>query len=207
MDKKSHWEKAYAAGAPERLGWYQQHLQASLELIERTGVGKKARLIDVGGGASTMIDDLIDRGFEGVTVLDLAGTALSLAQSRLGGLASKVNWIEGDISSVGLPPAHYDIWHDRAVFHFLTAAEDRKNYMEQLKRSLAPDGHVILGVFSLDAPPRCSGLDVQRYSVELLLQEMDAEFTLKEHRFEQHVTPGGVRQMYLYCRFQAGFSR
>jgi SAM-dependent methyltransferase len=207
MSRKSHWEAAYSAKAPEQLGWYRPHLSASLELIERTGAGKKARLIDVGGGASTLVDDLIDRGFECVTVLDLSLTALSLAQSRLGGLAPKVNWIEGDITSGGLPPAHYDIWHDRAVFHFLTAAEDRKSYLEQMKRSLAPGGHVILGVFSLDAPPRCSGLDVQRYSVDLLQQEMDAGFTLKEHRFEQHVTPGGVRQMYLYCRFHAGFSR
>jgi SAM-dependent methyltransferase len=207
MDQKSHWEKAYAAGAPERLGWYKQHLRTSLELIERTGIDRKARLIDVGGGASTLVDDLVELGFEDVTVLDLSGKALSLAQSRLGSHASKVRWLEGDIASAELPPARYELWHDRAVFHFLTAAEDRRDYMEQLMRSLTAAGHVILGVFSLDAPPRCSGLEVQRYSVELLQQEIGAGFTLKEHRFEEHVTPGGVRQVYLYGRFQAGFSR
>ena len=204
MDKKLHWDKAYAAGSPERLGWYRPHLSASLELIERTGIDKKARFIDVGGGASTLVDDLLDQGFENVTVFDLSVTALSLTRSRLGDRASQVTWLEGDITSAELPPAHYELWHDRAVFHFLTAADDRQSYMEQLKRSLAPGGHVVLGVFSLDAPPRCSGLDVQRYSVELLQREIGTDFALKEHRLEEHVTPGGVRQMYLYCRFRKG---
>jgi SAM-dependent methyltransferase len=207
MDRKLHWDKAYAAGAPERLGWHRPHLSASLELIECTGIDKKARFIDVGGGASTLVDDLLNRRFEEITVFDLSITALSLAQSRLGGRASKVTWIEGDITSVELPPAHYDLWHDRAVFHFLTAADDRRSYMQQLKRSLTPGGHVVLGVFSLDAPPRCSGLDVQRYSVELLQREIGADFALREHRLEEHVTPGGVKQIYLYGRFQACFSR
>jgi SAM-dependent methyltransferase len=200
---KLHWEKAYAAGAPERLGWYKHHLETSLELIAGTGVDPRAGLIDVGGGASTLVDDLVDRGFEDLTVLDLSGRALSLAHARLGSRASKVQWIEGDIVSVELPPARYELWHDRAVFHFLTAAEERRGYMEQLRRSLRPAGHLVLGVFSPAAPPRCSGLEVRRYSTELLEQEIGAGFTLKEQRFEEHVTPGGVRQMYLYARFQS----
>ena len=204
MDKKLHWDKAYAVGAPERLGWYRPHLSASLELIERTGIDKKVRLIDVGGGASTLVDDLVDLGFEEVSVFDLSRTAMSLAKSRLGDRASQVTWLEGDITSAELPPAHYDLWHDRAVFHFLTAADDRRSYMQQLKRALSPGGHVVLGVFSLEAQPRCSGLDVQRYSVELLQREIGADFALKEYRLEEHVTPGGVRQMYLYCCFRKG---
>lgn len=202
-DLKIHWEKAYAAGAPERLGWYQRHLQTSLELIAGTGVDVRAGLIDVGGGASTLVDDLVDRGFEDVSVVDLSGKALSLAQARLGSRASKVRWIEGDIAAVELPPARYELWHDRAVFHFLTAAEQRRGYIEQLRRSLRPTGHLLLGVFSLDAPPRCSGLEVRRYSPELLQQEIGAGFCLKEQRLEEHVTPGGVRQIYLYARFQS----
>jgi SAM-dependent methyltransferase len=160
MDRKIHGDKAYAAGAPERLEWYRTHLSASLELIERTGIEKKAWLIDVGGGTSTLVDDLLDRRFEAITVLDLSGTALSLTRSRLGDRASQVTWIEGDITSAELSPAHYELWHDRAVFHFLTAAGDRRRYIQQLKRSLTPGGHVVLGVFSLDAPTRCTGLAV-----------------------------------------------
>jgi SAM-dependent methyltransferase len=202
MDKKNHWEAAYAAGAPERLGWYQQHLRTSLELIGGTRIDGKAGLIDVGGGACTLVDDLVELGFENVTVLDLSGTALCLARSRLGGRASKVKWLEGDITLAELPPAHYDLWHDRAVLHFLTAAEDRERYLGQLKRSLKPAGHVILGVFALDAPPRCSGLEVRRYTPEALAEEIGGGFELLEQRRELHVTPGGVEQPYLYCRFR-----
>ncbi len=202
MTSKSHWENVYTKSSAKRVGWYRQHLQTSLEMIAATGAGLEARVIDIGGGAATLVDDLLGYGYERITVLDWSGAALSLTRSRLGNLASKVQWIEGDVKNVELPPDHYDIWHDRAVFHFLTDAADRRKYMDKLQRSLSGDGHVVIATFAPEAPPKCSGLNVQRYTPELLQIELGENFALEAQKPELHVTPGGVKQMYWYCRFR-----
>ncbi len=202
MKSKSHWENVYSTKSAEHVGWYKPYLHTSLAMIANTAVGTNARIIDVGGGASTLVDDLLGQGYEQITILDLSSAALSVARSRLGAAAAKVKWIEDDIRAVQLPPAHYDIWHDRAVFHFLTKADDRQQYIENMQRSLKGDGHVIIAAFSPEAPPKCSGLDVQRYTPELLQNELGENFALQEHKSELHLTPGGVEQMYVYCRFR-----
>ncbi|PMR68464.1 class I SAM-dependent methyltransferase [Halomonas heilongjiangensis] len=202
MTTKPHWERLYATKPSHRLGWYEPSLQTSLALIRRTGVTRAAPIIDVGGGASTLVDDLLEAGFEDLTVLDIAAAALAQARARLGERAGRVRWIEGDVTDVILPDDHYAIWHDRAVFHFLTDAEDRTRYVDRLWRALTAGGHIVIATFAPEAPPTCSGLAVVRYTPEGLHRELGASLTLREHHQALHVTPGGVEQRYLYCRFQ-----
>lgn len=202
MDYKAHWETVYATKAPTAVGWYEPHLDLSLEFIVYSGVSPEGQLIDVGGGASTLVDDLLARGFRHITLLDISGTALTVAKARLGKRAGDVVWIEGDITQVTLPSFYYDLWHDRAVFHFLTGAEDRRNYVEALHQALKPGGHSIIATFGPEAPPQCSGLDVIRYGPEHLHKEVGDSFELLESRSEIHLTPAGISQPYLYCHFR-----
>jgi ubiquinone/menaquinone biosynthesis C-methylase UbiE len=202
MEPKAHWDNLYSALHPEKLGWYEPHLRVSLDMISAARIDREARIIDIGGGASTLVDDLLARGFEHITVLDLSQAALSLARVRLGGQAGKVRWLKADITSASLPANHFDLWHDRAVFHFFTNGADREKYVKTMRRSVTAHGHIIIGAFSLQAPPKCSGLEVRRYSPELLHRELGEDLELYEHKCEAHVTPGGVEQMYVYCRFQ-----
>ncbi|HEY7534447.1 MAG TPA: class I SAM-dependent methyltransferase [Thermodesulfobacteriota bacterium] len=201
VDSKSHWENIYTTKTPTQLSWYQDHLQISLKLIEQTDIDKTAYIIDVGGGASTLIDDLLDRGFVHVTVLDISSIALKAAQTRLGSQANLVTWMEADITQVILPHHSYDLWHDRAIFHFLTRTEDRQRYIETVKRSLKPHGHVIIGTFAPDGSPKCSGLDIVRYSPQSLHDEFGNEFDLIESASVVHVTPSGTKQKFIYCNF------
>ncbi len=202
MNLKAHWEQAYSNRPPEQLGWYRPHLDASLALIESAGLRPDQPLIDVGGGASTLVDDLLARGYRRITVADLSDAALDRARRRLGQRADLVTWVSVDIRHAELPAGGYDLWHDRAVFHFLTAAEDRAAYLSRLRYALAPDGQAVFGVFAPDAPPRCSGLDGRRYSAEMLRDEIGKGFVLAEQRDEPHTTPGGVAQHYFCCRFR-----
>jgi SAM-dependent methyltransferase len=202
MDLKAHWEQAYANRPPEQLGWYRPRLESSLALIAAVGLQKDQPLIDVGGGASTLVDDLLALGYERITVADLSDAALERARRRLGDRAEAVTWMSADMLTAELPATGYDLWHDRAVFHFLTAAADRAAYLAQLRHALAPGGQAIFGVFAPEAPPRCSGLEVRRYSLDALREEVGPGFVLAEHRFEAHTTPGGVAQRYLYCCFR-----
>ncbi|MFY0990631.1 class I SAM-dependent methyltransferase [Halomonas sp. C05BenzN] len=202
MTTKPHWERLYATKPSERLGWYEPSLRSSLALIRRTGVSRTAPIIDVGGGAATLVDDLLEAGFEDLTVLDIAAAALAQSRARLGERADRVRWLEGDVTDVILPDDHYAIWHDRAVFHFLTSAEDRARYVDRLWRALVTGGHIVIATFAPEAPPTCSGLDVVRYTPEGLHQALGASLILHEHHQALHVTPGGVEQRYLYCRFQ-----
>ena len=201
MDLKAHWEQVYATRAPEAVSWYQANPALSLALIAATGVGKDARLMDVGGGASTLVDKLLEAGFAHVTVLDISPTAMRRAQERLGPEARRVQWIEADIRTAQLP-VPVDLWHDRAVFHFLTEAEDRVRYLAVLQRAVPPGGHVIIAAFAPEAPPKCSGLPVRRYDAEALQRELGGAFELAEARTEVHRTPGGVVQPFLYARFR-----
>jgi SAM-dependent methyltransferase len=202
MNLKAHWEQAYASRPPEQLGWYRPHLEASLALIAAAGLRPDQPLIDVGGGASTLVDDLLALGYERITVADLSDAALERSHRRLGERGDAVTWMSADVLTAELPTGHYAVWHDRAVFHFLTAAADRAAYLAQLRHALAPEGQAVFGVFAPEAPPRCSGLEVRRYSPEALREEVGPGFVLAEHRLEAHTTPGGVAQRYLYCRFK-----
>jgi len=199
MEPKNHWEQVYSTKAADHVSWYQEHAEQSLRLIRATGVPKYASIIDVGGGASTLVDDLIKGGYHALTVLDLSGAALSAAKKRLGSYADKVRWLEADIRNVELPPHAYDVWHDRAVFHFLTSPEDRHAYVATVLRAVKPGGHVIVATFAEDGPTQCSGLPVMRYSASELHAEFGAPFTLIRHEKEEHQTPSGTVQRFVYC--------
>ncbi len=202
MSRREHWEQVYSSKPSERLGWYKPRLQTSLEWISALGLDRDAPVIDVGGGASTLVDDLLERGYTAITVLDLAESALDLIKARLGERRTAVTWLCGDITLLELPENAYELWHDRAVLHFLTEQEDQERYRENLCRALRPGGHIIIGTFAPEAPPRCSGLPVQRYDLERIQQKLGRDFELQRHTKEMHVTPGGVEQMYLYCEFR-----
>jgi len=202
MSQKDHWEQVYSTKPTEKLGWYKPHLQTSLSWIRGLSLAVDATIIDVGGGASTLINDLLDAGYRSITVLDISEKALSLVKTRLGKKAELVTWLDGDITSVDLPTHYYELWHDRAVFHFLTVLEQQRKYRDNLLKALKPGGHLIIGTFAPEAPPKCSGLLVQRYSPEQLENTLGGEFELKRHHKELHITPGGVEQMYLYCYFR-----
>jgi SAM-dependent methyltransferase len=202
MSQKKHWEQVYSSKQTEKLGWYEPHLQISLNWIKKLGLTVDAQIIDVGGGASTLVDDLLDAGYRTITVLDISEKALSSIKARLGKKAELVTWLDGDITSVDLPTHCFELWHDRAVFHFLTVQEQQRKYRNNLIEALKPGGHLIIGTFAPEAPSMCSGLPVQRYSPEQLENVLGGDFKLMRHHKELHITPGGVEQMYLYCHFQ-----
>ena len=202
MNTKEHWEDVYENNSIEDLGWFRPRLETSLEWIREYAPGKDASIIDVGGGASSLTDDLAVEFSGPLTVVDISGKALSISRERLGRHGNKITWIDGDITSVPLPKNSYDFWHDRAVFHFLRSDEEQNRYKKNLLRALKPGGHLLLGAFSTEAPPRCSGLPVERYTREKIDESLGVEFQLRKYAKELHVTPGGVEQMYLYCLFQ-----
>jgi len=199
MDPESHWENVYGTKAPDEVSWFRLHLDTSLALIERAGVNLSSSIIDVGGGESTLIDDLLIWGYSNLTVLDISETALEVTRSRLGEAAQKVHWIIADITHANLPPRSFDVWHDRAVFHFLTTREQRLAYVESVSSAVRPGGHVIVGTFGPEVPTRCSGLDAMRYDTDALHKEFGARFHLLESRKELHQTPFGTMQQFLYC--------
>jgi SAM-dependent methyltransferase len=199
MDTRTHWETVYGTKAPDAVSWFRPHLENSLALIERVAADRSTAIIDVGGGASTLVDDLLARGYQNLTVLDIAATALEATKKRLGSAAERVDWLVADMTQVGLPPHTYDVWHDRAVFHFLTALEQRIAYVEKAASAVKHGGHLIVGTFGLDGPAKCSGLDVVRYSAKLLHREFGERFDLVESLEELHNTPFGTTQQFLYC--------
>lgn len=202
IDRKSHWEQIFSNKEVEHLSWYQPRLEMSLALLPLTGVATEGAIIDVGGGASTLVDDLLDAGFSDLTVLDIAVPALERVRQRLGERAGDVHWVEADVREVDLPPARFDVWHDRAVFHFLTNREGRERYTATMRSALKPEGHAIVATFGPDAPPRCSGLDVVRYSPEHLLAELGPGFRMIHGARELHLTPSGREQEFTYTCFQ-----
>lgn len=199
MNRKQHWEQIYATRVPDSVSWFQEHADQSLRFIHNTGLDKDAAIIDVGGGASRLVDDLAAEGYTDLTVLDLSSSALAVAKQRLGRLADTVRWVEGDVTRAEFPVHRFDIWHDRAVFHFLTDQADRHAYVEQVMRSVRPGGHVIVATFSEDGPEKCSGLPVMRYQPESLHAEFGEAFLLVEHEKESHHTPSGTVQQFVYC--------
>jgi 2-polyprenyl-3-methyl-5-hydroxy-6-metoxy-1,4-benzoquinol methylase len=199
MNARTHWDHVYETRAPAQVSWYQEHAQLSLHLIQRTGVPPAARVIDAGGGASTLVDGLVAAGFQDITVLDISGASLKLACQRLGAAAAGVTWLEADITEAALPGQAYDIWHDRAVFHFLARPAERQRYADAVRHAVRRGGHVIIATFALDGPDRCSGLETVRYSPGSLHGEFGADFTLVDHAHETHHTPFGTEQAFLYC--------
>lgn len=199
MEAKDHWEKVYASKAATEVSWFQEHARLSLKLIQDAGVPPTASLIDVGGGASTLVDDLLAHGYANVTILDLSGAALAAAKARLGAHAAGVQWLEANILETELSAHAYDVWHDRAVFHFLTAEEERRDYVQQVLRAVKPGGLVIVATFAEDGPSNCSGLPVVRYSADGLHAAFGAPFLLLGHEKESHHTPGGSEQKFVYC--------
>ena len=200
-DWKDHWEGLYTQKNPADVNWYQSHPQHSLSLIGDTGMGTAASIIDVGGGASTLVDHLLQAGYRDITVLDIARTAIERAQQRLGDLSQQITWVEGDITDYS-PGRTFDIWHDRAVFHYLTLDRDRDCYLKALHNSLKPGGQVIIATFSDIGPSQCSGLDITRYNPGSLGLALGSELHLVETLTEEHRTPDGGVQQFVYCRFR-----
>ena len=197
-----HWDQVYSTKPADHVSWFQVHAARSLRLIRATGVPLGASIIDVGGGASTLVDDLLHAGYQSLTVLDLSGVALATAQARVGSSTRRVRWIEADITDAALPADAYDVWHDRAVFHFLTSAQDRRAYVAAALRAVKPGGHVIVATFAEDGPTQCSGLPVMRYSAASLQAEFGAPFVLLRQEQEEHHTPSGSMQKFVYCHFR-----
>ena len=202
MSQKDYWEQVYSTRLAEKLGWYRPHLDTSMSWIRELDLDEDAPIIDVGGGASTLIDDLLDEGYESLAVLDISDSALANSRKRLGRQADLVMWLSGDITTYALPPNRFELWHDRALLHFLTEAAQQEAYRSNLLNAVKPAGHVIIGVFSHEAPPKCSGLPVQRYDPEQLSDMLGNQFELVRHDKKMHITPGDVEQMYLYCQFR-----
>lgn len=195
MDRQAHWQGVYVTKGETSVSWYQDRPGTSLDLIQRWA-RPGARVIDVGGGASRLVDNLVDLGYS-VTVLDIAEAGLEKAKARLGEAAAKVSWAVADITQ-WRPPNSVDVWHDRAVFHFLTADDDRRAYAAAMAAALAPGGHAIIGTFALDGPERCSGLPVCRYDPRGLASQFADAFTLVEDTPEEHLTPGGNIQRFQF---------
>jgi len=201
VNKREHWENGYLTKGRDGMSWSRERLDTSLEMISKTGIANDAAVIDIGGGNSTLVDDLIGLGFDDLTVLDISKTAIQTSRERLGTAATKVEWIEADVTDVEFPADRFDLWHDRAVFHFLTDSEDRRKYIELVRGSMKPDGNVIIASFSLDGPMKCSGLDVVRYSSDSMLAEFEG-FRLIDSVRETHKTPFGTNQDFVYSHLR-----
>lgn len=199
MQEKQHWENVYSSKTPESVSWFQLHANDSLSLIRNTKVDKHAAIIDVGGGASTLVDDLLADGYTNLTVLDLSITAINLAKQRLGNLASSVKWIEGDIMNIDFSENKFDIWHDRAVFHFFLTPNERNKYVKQAVDALKKNGYVIIGSFAQNGPEKCSGLPTMRYNASTLNDQFGDPFILIEHNKKVHTTPFNTEQKFVFC--------
>lgn len=199
MDAQRHWDQVYRTRQPTEVSWYAPHLKESLRIIEEAAPERGSPIIDVGGGEATLVDDLLARGYRDLSVLDVSATALAVARARLGELAGTVDWLIGDVTALPLARHRYDVWHDRAVFHFLIDPKDRAAYVRQVVHAVKPGGHVVVATFGPEGPTRCSGLDVLRYDPDALHDQFGAGFRLLRHLTAMHRTPGGAMQQFTYC--------
>lgn len=199
MDRHEHWERVYRTKGPDQVSWFQAEARLSRELIASAAPARDAAIIDIGAGASTLVDGLINLGYRHLTVVDISAAALDLAKQRLGTAAHSVTWQAADVLSADLPAHAFDVWHDRAVFHFLTDPADRARYVAQVRRAVRPGGVVLVATFAEDGPLRCSGLEVARYSPDALHAQFGEAFTLLESHRELHTTPSGATQAFTYC--------
>jgi len=201
FSRQAHWEDVYTTKDEHIVSWFQEKPDISLDLIRATGVKTSASIIDIGGGASRLVDALIAEGFEAITVLDLSEKALTTSKARLGARGAHVQWVVADITTWE-PPQSYDVWHDRAALHFLTDPKDRAAYAERVSRAVRPGGHVIIGTFAPDGPERCSGLPVVRHDAATLGELLGRSFELVESKRHDHHTPAGVTQRFQFSRFR-----
>ena len=199
--RRTHWDGIYQRTAPVDRSWYQDNPVLSLELITVAGVSRDAPMIDVGGGASVLVDWLIQAGYRDITVLDISAAALAASKNRLGDVAGNIQWPAVDITRYE-PSRQYALWHDRAVFHFLTDETDRQQYRAVLERALLPGGDVVMATFGLNGSTKCSGLDVVQYDAEKLSAELGPGFRLLNVRDEVHLTPRMKKQQFTYCHFR-----
>ena len=200
QNRKAHWENVYGSKSETQVSWFQESAATSLELLAHPGVTRDSAIIDVGGGASRLVDTLLERGHTDLTVLDLSGAALAAAQARLGARAAAVRWIEADITQWA-PANTYDVWHDRAVLHFLTSETDRAAYLRALRQATRPGAFVVIASFALDGPEKCSNLPVQRYSPATLAALLGDGVAALDSRAETHKTPWGSEQKFQFSRF------
>jgi SAM-dependent methyltransferase len=201
ISSKVHWENVWQTKSPDKMSWYQPHLRLSMDWIEAAVLDRSSEIIDIGGGASTLVVDLLLAGFKNVTVLDISSVALTRSQECLATASSSVHWLTGDVTDVALRPSSLDLWHDRAVFHFLTAARDREAYVKQMHSAVRPGGHIIMATFGLGGPSQCSGLGTAHYSAESLQRELGDDFRLAQSTLTVHETPMRTYQEFLYCHF------
>ncbi len=194
--RRTHWNDVYGGKHYTDVSWYQDIPATSLELIASTGIARDDAIIDVGGGASTLIDCLVDRGYTNVSVLDISGGAIAQAKTRLGARAARVQWIEADVTAFE-PERSYALWHDRAALHFLVDERDRTRYVDTLRKSLRPGGHLVLATFGPDGPLKCSGLEIRRYNIDMTRNLLGDGFELRDHGMEEHRTPAGAMQQFL----------
>ena len=199
MDTKTHWKDIYQNKDSKQVSWFQEHAETSLKLITNNLSDKNARIIDIGAGASTLVDDLLNAGYRHIDVLDISNDALHIAQKRLGNKQTHINWHSANILDAKLATHQYDLWHDRAVFHFLTNESDRKRYVKQVIKALKPGGKVVISTFGPDGPLMCSGLPIVRYDHDTLHDEFGSSFALLKHGKEDHLTPDGSVQKFIYC--------
>ena|ERR1700758_464340 len=202
MDLQQHWERVYRTKSANQTSWYQPHLEISLDWIAEATPDRSSSIIDVGGGESTLVDDLLTEGYRDITVLDLSETAIRKSQERVGAVGQSVRWLVGDVTETPFPNHAFDLWHDRAVFHFLTEQRQRAAYVRQLADSLRTGGHSIIATFGPDAPEKCSGLPVRRYSAQDLQSELGPQFQLEKASTVEHWTPFETAQQFVYCRFK-----
>jgi len=202
MSSKAHWQQVYTSKAATEVSWFQAHAENPLRLIRESGIARTDAIIDIGGGASTLVDDLLVDGYRRISVLDLSAAALFVAQNRLGDRADEVSWIEADITRSELPANGFDLWHDRAAFHFLIEDEDRRRYVSTVLHAVKPGGHVIIATFAEDGPLKCSGLPVKRYDAAQLQAEFGEAFMLMQHGRESHRTPFDTIQQFTWCYFR-----
>lgn len=201
MDRHSHWQTVYEDKGETEVSWFQEHPASSLALIRDSGLGTDARIIDIGGGASRLVDHLVDQGFRSIAVLDIAPAALERARHRLGESAAQVEWLVADVTG-WTPPIHFDLWHDRAVFHFLIDPADRAAYATAMAAAVPKGGQAIIGTFALDGPERCSGLPIRRYDADGLAAEFARHFESIAAMTEDHLTPAGKVQRFQFCRLR-----
>lgn len=202
FNQKSHWENIYKTKSVKDMSWYEPHLNKSLDFILELGLSKDSKIIDIGGGASTLPDDLLANGFKNITVLDISEEALKVSKDRLADKANSINWLEADVAGALLKPSYYDVWHDRAMFHFLTKPEDRKKYVNNLGKALKPGGYALMATFGSNGPLKCSGLEIVRYSPERIAEGLGDIFKQEKCIIETHKTPFNTTQEFLYCLFR-----
>ena len=202
-ERQSHWQNVYLSKGEQQVSWTQSDPQPSLGLIEKFAADRNASIVDIGGGASRLVDALLAHGFTAITVLDLSEAALESAKARVGERGASVRWVAAD-ATAWQPPQAFDIWHDRAAFHFLVEARDRAAYLDRLHAGVKPGGHAIIATFAPDGPEKCSGLPVQRYSPESLSKTIGSAFDLVEHQVHRHVTPWGAEQSFQFSVLRRG---